>query len=208
MVIDLDRRYIWAAALLALILVFAGGMKYADLRNQQQQEPEKIIKEAAVESEAEAPTTDDIIQVYVTGAVQKPGVYRLPPDARVYEAIDLAQSLPTANLNTINLAQKLEDGQAILVPAQGEEPATEALGGGSISITASTGMGGGGKVNINTASVQELDEKLPGIGPTLAQRIVDYRKLHGPFAKIEDLNEVSGIGEQKFAEIKDLVVVR
>ncbi len=205
MVVDLDRRYIWAAALLALILVFAGGMKYADLRNQQQQE-QNIIQQAAGESEAEAPTEDDIIQVYVTGAVQKPGVYRLPPDARVYEAIDLAQSLPTANLTNINLAQKLEDGQAIVVPAQGEELAT--LGGGSISITASNGMGGSGKVNINTASVQELDEKLPGIGPTLAQRIVDYRKLHGSFAKIEDLNEVSGIGDAKFAEIKDLIVVR
>jgi competence protein ComEA helix-hairpin-helix repeat region len=208
MVMDLDRRYIWAGALLILILVFAGGMKYADLRSQKQQDQEKIIKQAAGKSEAESPPKEDIIQVYVTGAVQNPGVYRLPTDARLYEAIDMAQSLPAANLNNINLAQKLEDGQAIVVPAQGEEPATETLGGGSMSITASSGMGGSGKVNINTASVQELDEKLPGIGPTLAQRIVDYRKLHGPFAKIEDLNEVSGIGDAKFADIKDLITVR
>jgi len=208
MVVDLDRRYLWAAALLAIILVFAGGMKYADLRNQEKQEQENIIKQAAGETDAGPKVKEEIIQIYVTGAVEKPGVYRLPSEARVYEAIDMAQSLPTANLKNINLALKLEDGQAIVVPAIGEEPSSDSQGAGIISATASSSMGGSGKVNINTASVQELDEKLPGIGPTLAQRIVDYRKLHGPFAKIEDLNDVSGIGDQKYAEIKDIIVVR
>ena len=208
MVIDLDRRYMYAAVLLALILVFAGGMKYADLRNSQQVEKENIIKQAAGGTNAGPKVKEDVIQIYVAGAVQKPGVYRLPSEARVYEAIDMAQSLPTANLKNINLAQKLEDGQAIVVPAIGEETSSDSLGGGIISVTASSTMGSSGKVNINTASVQELDEKLPGIGPTLAQRIVDYRKLHGPFAKIEDLNNVSGIGDQKYSEIKDIIVVR
>lgn len=205
---NLERRYIYAAAVIALILVFAGGMKYADIRYRQQAEKENFIKQAAGETEAEAKIKEDIIQIYVTGAVEKPGVYRLPAEARVYQAIDMAQSLPTANLKNINLAQKLEDGQAIVVPALGEETSADVPGASIMSVTASSSMGGSGKVNINTATVQELDEKLPGIGPTLAQRIVDYRKLHGPFAKIEDLNDVSGIGDQKFAEIKDIIVVR
>jgi len=204
---NLDRRYIYAAALLALVLVFAGGMKYANLRNREQIEKENIIKQAAGETDAEPKVKEDVIQIYVTGAVEKPGVYRLLPEARVYEAIEMAQTLPTANLKNINLAQKLEDGQAIVVPAVGEETSPE-IEGGTMSVTASANMGGSGKVNINTASVQELDEKLPGIGTTLAQRIVDYRKLHGAFAKIEDLNNVSGIGDQKFSEIKPLIVVR
>ena len=204
---DLDRRYLWAAALLALILVFAGGMQYANLRNREQTAKENIVKQTAGGTEAEPKAKDDVIQIYVTGAVQKPGVYRLPPDARVFQAIDMAQSLPTANLKNINLAQKIEDGQAIVVPVIGEETAPDAVQGGIMSVTASN-MVGNGKVNINTASAQELDEKLSGIGPTLAQRIVDYRKLHGPFAKIEDLNEVSGIGDKKFADIKDMIVVR
>jgi len=208
MVMDLDRRYLWAAALLALILVFAGGMQYANLRNREQIAKENIIKQTAGGTEVEPKAKDDVIQIYVTGAVQKPGVYRLPPDARVFQAIDMAQSLPTSNLKNINLAQKLEDGQAIVVPVIGEETAPDAVQGGTMSLTASSNMGGSGKVNINTASAQELDDKLTGIGPTLAQRIVDYRKLHGAFAKIEDLNNVSGIGDKKFADIKDMIVVR
>ncbi len=205
---DLDRRYLWAAALLALILVFAGGMQYANLRNREQIAKENIIKQTAGGTEAEPKAKDDVIQIYVTGAVEKPGVYRLPPEARVFQAIDMAQSLATANLKNINLAQKLEDGQAIVVPAIGDETVSDSLAGGTMSVNVSSNMGSSGKVNINTASAQELDEKLSGIGPTLAQRIVDYRKLHGPFAKIEDLNEVSGIGDKKFAELKDSIVVR
>lgn len=204
---NLDRRYLYAAALVVLLLVFAGGMKYANLRNQEQVQQETILNQTAAEQDTEENEEMDFIQIYVTGEVEKPGVYQLPPDARVYQAIEMARSLPTANLNTINLAQKLEDGQAIVVPAQGEENSPDSLGN-TVSITASAGMGGNGKVNINTASVQELDEKLPGIGPTLAQRIVDYRKIHGSFARVEDLNNVSGIGDKKYAEIQDLIVVR
>lgn len=205
--LNFNRRYLYAAALVVLLLAFAGGMKYANLRNQEQVKTENIVNQAAGQ-DAQENTKTDFLQIYVTGEVEKPGVYQLPPDARVYQAIEMARSLPTANLKNINLAQKLEDGQAIVVPAAGEESSPGSIGGDTVSITAPAGVGGSGKVNINTASVQELDEKLPGIGPTLAQRIVDYRKLHGSFARVEDLNNVSGIGDKKYAEIKDLIVVR
>lgn len=206
MMMDFNRRYFYAATLVAMLLVFAGGMKYANLRNQQKVEKENIINQASVEQEAQEQSEEDIIQVYVTGAVENPGVYRLPADARVFQAVEMARALPTANLRNINLAQKLEDGQAIVVLAVGEEASPDSIG--IMSGDALLGTNSSGKVNINTASIQEMDDKLPGIGPTLAQRIVDYRKLHGAFAKVEDLNNVSGIGDKKFAEIKDLIVVR
>lgn len=205
---DIDKRYLWAAAALLLILVFAGGMKYAELRGQKLGEQEIILNQAAAEKEVGEQQQEDIIQVYVTGAVAKPGVYRLEPEARVYEALDMAGALPTANLKNINLALKLEDGQAIMVPAVGEQTADNILGGigtGGLSISNPNSRG---KVNINSASAQELDEKLPGIGPTIAQRIVEYRTSQGSFSKIEDLTEVSGIGDKKFTELKDLITVR
>lgn len=205
--LDWDRRYLWAAAGLLLILVFAGGMKYMELRNRGQTERAIVSAQAAGEAEAQKKKGADIIQVYVTGAVLNPGVYQLPTEARVYEAVNMAQALPSANLRQINLALKLEDGQAIVVPAEGEE-APSPLGGGSGSGIGATGLGQNGKVNINTASAPELDEKLPGIGPTLAQRIVEYRSSHGGFKQVEDLNEVSGIGDKKFADIQDLITVR
>jgi len=205
---DIDKRYLWAAAALLLILVFAGGMKYAELRGQKLGEQEIILNQAAAEKEVGEQQQEDIIQVYVTGAVAKPGVYRLEPEARVYEALDMAGALPTANLKNINLALKLEDGQAIMVPAVGEQTADNILGGIGTGGLSTSNPNSPGKVNINSASAQELDEKLPGIGPTIAQRIVEYRTSQGSFSKIEDLTEVSGIGDKKFTELKDLITVR
>lgn len=203
---DLDKRYLVAALALVLILAFFAGMKYADFRNQAQMEAELILEDILEQPEAEKQVEEEVIQVYVTGAVLHPGVYCLEADARVYQAVEMAQALPEANLNTINMAQKLEDGQAISIPRQGEVE-TETVSESFITSSSLSGSGKTGKVNINKANVQEL-EALPGIGPTLAQRIVDYRNTNGPFANIESLNEVSGIGEKKYADLKDLVTVR
>lgn len=205
---DIDKRYLWAAAALLLILVFAGGMKYAEMRGQALGEQEIILDQAADEKEVGEKQQEDIIQVYVTGAVAKPGVYRLEPEARVYEAIDMAGALPAANLKNINLALKLEDGQAIMVPAVGEETKDNLFGEVGAGGLSSSNPNSRGKVNINSASAQDLDEKLPGVGPTIAQRIVEYRTSQGSFSKIEDLTAVSGIGDKKFAELKDLITVR
>ncbi|PKM75997.1 MAG: competence protein ComEA [Firmicutes bacterium HGW-Firmicutes-15] len=207
MVLDMDRRYLGAAALLVLLLVFAGGMKYGDMRNQNQNKKEIISDSVASEQEVSKSKKEDIIQVYVTGAVEKPGVYRLQTGARAYEAIDMARALPTANLKNINLAQKIEDGQPIVVPALGEEPPVSVPSSGLTLGPASSKPGSAGRVDINSASAQDLDG-LPGIGPTLAQRIIEYRNSHGAFARIEDINEVSGIGDKKFTDIKDLITVR
>jgi len=205
---DIDRRYLLAIAGLVFILVFAGGMKYAEMRAQEQSKTAIVTDQTSGVQATGDKKTEDIIQVYVTGAVTKPGVYRLEPGARVYQAIDMAGSLPTANLKNINLALKLEDGQAIIVPAVGEETSDNIMGGVTGPSSSTANLNSNGKVNINSASVQELDQKLPGVGPAIAQRIVEYRTSQGAFSKIEDITSVSGIGDKKFADLKDLITVR
>ncbi|MBC7341719.1 MAG: ComEA family DNA-binding protein [Clostridia bacterium] len=155
------------------------------------------------------------LAVHVVGAVSKPGVYRLAAGARVEEAVKMAGPLPEADLNRLNLAAPLIDGQQVIVPKAGESLASNGISpgapgnAGSAAGPSPAGAGASpasGKVNINTASAQELD-KLPGIGPTLAQRIVDYRSQHGPFRSPEDIKNVSGIGDSRYDQIKDLISV-
>jgi len=142
------------------------------------------------------------IVVYVSGAVQSPGVYTLPDGARVDDALRAAGGpAADADLARINLARRLHDEEQVYVPRQGEAnppvPAAGATSGGSTTS---------GRLNINTATATEL-ATLPGIGPALAQRIVEYRQTHGPFARIEDLKKVSGIGDKVFERIKDLITI-
>ncbi len=146
-----------------------------------------------------APTpTPAPLRVYVTGAVRTPDVYRLPPGSIVKDAIQAAGGATAdADLEHINLALELRDQQQLYVPHKGEDappvspPSAQPLKSGQES-----------KVNINTASAEELDA-LPGVGPAIAQRIVDYRTENGPFATIEDIMNVKGIGPATFARLKD-----
>jgi competence protein ComEA len=137
------------------------------------------------------------IFVDVTGAVNTPGVYTLTASSRVIDAIKAAGgSAPGADLSTINLARVLADGEQIYVDA---------------AVTNSKGVRvsspkRSGPININRATVSDFDS-LDGIGPVIAARIVDYRKTHGPFITIEDLQKVSGIGVAKFAQIKSKIRV-
>jgi len=144
-----------------------------------------------------ATATPRPLRVYVSGAVAQPDVYTLPPDSIVKDAV-LAAGGPTsdADLDRINLALSLANGQQVHVPRVGEE---------SSPVQSPTGQRGSGvRININTADAADL-ELLPGIGPALAQRIVDYRQTHGPFARVEDIMEVSGIGPGTFEKIRELI---
>ncbi|MBC7262248.1 MAG: ComEA family DNA-binding protein [Chloroflexi bacterium] len=147
------------------------------------------------------------ILVYVSGAVASPGVYAIPWDSRVEQAVYAAGgALAEADLVRVNLAQRVYDEQQIYVPYKNEQ-ATPILPT-TVPRVISSGMSSapGQKININTASAGEL-ETLPGIGPTLAQRIVDYRQSNGSFQRPEDIKKVKGIGDGIFAQIKDLITV-
>lgn len=148
------------------------------------------------------------VYVDVDGAVVRPGVYRLKDGARVSQAIDAAGGLTAeADVTGLNRASKVADGQKIYVPTVGEQQAAAAVGGAESSAATTPGAGSSsGLVNINTASAAEL-QTLSGIGPSMAQSIIDERTQNGAFASVDDLMRVSGIGEKKLAKIKDCICV-
>jgi competence protein ComEA len=132
------------------------------------------------------------IFVDVTGAVNKPGVYTLTGKSRVIDAIKAAgDSAPGADLSTINLARVLNDGEQIYVDST-------IVNSSGVRVSKAVRSG---PININRATARQLDA-LDGVGPVIAQRIVDYRKINGSFLTIDDLQKVSGIGAAKFAQIK------
>lgn len=165
------------------------------------------------------PPTPMPLIVQVSGAVNKPGLYPLSAGSRVQDALNAAGGLAeNADPNVLNLAAIIQDGQRIDVPAL--QPTPPPLPAGAPTLTPVPGWTGSpthtasstspassaGLININTASQAEL-ESLPYIGPSLAQRIIEYREQNGPFKSIEDIQKVKGIGPAIFAKIKDLITV-
>jgi competence protein ComEA len=149
-----------------------------------------------------APTKTPLL-VNVVGAVPRPGLYELPEGSRVHDAVDAAGGLlADADTTSINLAAPLEDGELLAIPFVGGAADTGLAGGESGVATEEPTASD--LININTATVEELDN-LPGIGPTTAQKIIDYRTENGPFQRIEDLLNGSGIGPSTFELLKDLV---
>ncbi|MCD2499238.1 MULTISPECIES: ComEA family DNA-binding protein [Microbacterium] len=138
-----------------------------------------------------------MLTVHVSGAVTDPGVYVLEPGSRVMDAVAAAGGFRAdAAPNGVNLARALADGEQILVTAEGEAQTTSAEGGAGTAAL----------IDLNTASAADL-ETLPRVGPALAQRILDWRAENGRFSAVEDLLDVSGIGEKMFAAIEPLVRV-
>jgi competence protein ComEA len=151
------------------------------------------------------PPSPSPIQVHVIGAIASPGVYSLPPDSRVADALEAAGgSLPEAFLQTLNLAAFITDGMQIFVPFQ----PTATIPGDTSGVqgTPATTIDSSNPININLASQEEL-ERLPGIGPATAEKIITYRSIHGPFETIEQIMEVSGIGPAKFEQIRELITI-
>lgn len=144
--------------------------------------------------------TEKPIVVHITGAVPRPGVYALQQGARVQDGISAAGGfLAEADKSGINLARALEDGEQLDIPyVEGFTPV--------IATPEEVFVPSSDLIDINTASASELDT-LPGIGPTTAQKIIEYRDTNGPFVSIEDIVNVSGIGPSTYDRIKDLITV-
>jgi competence protein ComEA len=154
--------------------------------------------------------TERPIAIHIVGAVPRPGLYEFPEGARIQDAIDAAGGLlADADESSLNLAALLEDGQQLNIPFRvGAELTPEVFSTPAGEEEFPTPPPGNSEdlVNINTATLEELDA-LPGIGPTTAQKIIDYREENGPFNQIEDIMDVSGIGLTTFENIKDLITV-
>jgi competence protein ComEA len=168
-------------------------------------EPGVAVPASADVGAADGPEAARVpVVVHVAGEVARPGVVELPAGARVHEAIAASGgATPEAELAAVNLARVLVDGEQVYVPAPGEvAPAVSQPG----DVGAGAGPGPGRTLGLNTATAAELDA-LPGIGPVLAQRIVDWRTAHGRFTVVEELTEVAGIGPTLLERLRDLVAV-
>lgn len=171
------------------------------------------------------PPAPVVLVVHVAGRVKKPGVYELKPGSRIDDALKSAGgALPNADLESINRAEKLEDGQQIFVAVKGQikPPAVSVVRGGTSSkakassAKSESGKGksgpqklsapGQGTVNINSAGLDDL-QRLPGIGPAYAQRIIDYRTQNGRFQSVDELDEVKGIGPKKLEKLRPFVAL-
>ena len=195
--------------IVVFIMGAAGGIGAITLLNQARPAPIIIVPPEPTPLPPATPTPG-LVQVYVNGAVHHQAVYALPPNSLVQQAIEAAGGFTNdANSAVINLAQPLNDGLQIYVPTLDEEVPTFATineptttnSTRSETINVSSSL-----ININTATKAEL-ETLPGIGPSTAQNILDHRDANGPFQTIENIMDVSGIGDGRFEQVKDLITI-
>jgi competence protein ComEA len=180
----------WLLVYGILIGLLAGGLVYVSTR------PPRGTPVTLSPAPTAAP-----LMVHVSGAVLQPGMYALPPGSRVRDAVQISGGFTgDADAGAINLAALVQDGQKIQIPSKVKDTPVPPAASNPVATPAS------GKINLNTASQAEL-ESLPRIGPALAERIIAYRTEHGPFASLEAIMEVVGIGEGIYAAIKDLITL-
>ncbi len=194
---DRDPRKLaaWGAAALALVLLTAWYLARSHPAGTAAVPPEATI---AVAREDGGP--GDRLIVDVAGAVRKPGVYRMASGARVEDALKRAGGATShADLSQINRAAKLEDGRQVLVPRR---PSRSAPASAPAAAAATPSQ----PVNLNTATLEQLDT-LDGVGPTTAQKIIDFRTAHGGFGSVDELDQIPGIGEKKLAALREQVRV-
>ena len=195
---DLDPRRLALVAAVALAIVVLG-VRHMAGRAQGAAEPAQAlpVQPAAGSADAEGGA---LVTVHVAGAVRSPGVYRLRRGSRVDDAVRRAGgAVRRADLSAINLAAPLEDGRQIVVPVR----APEATAGGSAPSAA---LAAPAKVNLNTATAEQLDT-LAGVGPATAAKILAHREQHGAFGSVEELGDVPGIGERRLEALRELVTV-
>ena len=197
-----------------LVLAQADGMQIVDEGNEAQLKKDEELELQGIEKENDS--LQKVIYVDVSGAVKKPNVYELEEGSRVYNAIDLAGGFSEdADYSNLNLAQVLKDQDKITVSTKEElkgennkEAVTNGKWSGISNAESSSTIGSvdGDMININTANSEEL-QNLSGIGPSTAEKIIDYRTQNGKFNTIEEIMNVSGIGQKTFAKFKDRITV-
>lgn len=203
-------------ALAIIIVAVASFIKNKIDENSYNKAYENLLIENTTKQNVVEVKIKEYMKVYVTGAVNFPGVVQLEVGSRIEDAINVAGGIiENADLEKVNLAYSLEDGQKLYIPTKNEEKAEyiitengeEVVEDSKSESMPSAGKTGNLKVNLNTDNAREL-ESLPGVGPALAQKIMDYRKENGNFKSVEDLKNVSGIGDKKFESMKEYVIVK
>ncbi|AXL88579.1 DNA-binding protein [Streptomyces sp. CB09001] len=212
----LERRSVAALSVLLVVAAVFAVQHFWTGRTQPVAAPEVVREAAAYGAGKPAPTTEDRdptggpepgaaattgpeIVVDVGGKVRKPGIHSLPAGSRVADALRAAGGVrPGAKTDGLNRARFLVDGEQVIVGAPAPPPGAGAAPGGP------AGAAPAAPVSLNTATTDQLDT-LPGVGPVLAQHIIDYRTRHGGFRSVDELREVNGIGERRFADLRDLV---
>lgn len=210
---------------ISIIIIFVIGMYYFFIKDKEYIESNSDfnilneIEEYNQEEEQKNKISDtedkEKIVIYITGAVKNEGIYELDKNSRIADSIEKAGGLTEdANIDNINLAYVLEDGMKVYIPNNSDK--NELKDDTNIYVSKendntsssknSNSNAQNNKININTATQAEL-ETLPGIGPSIATKIINYRKENGKFTNIEDIKKVSGIGDSKYNQIKDLIKI-
>lgn len=206
--------------LIILIALICGIIAYAVMSNNSEYEEQDILEQNTIGNKIENKIENNIenekrkIVIHITGQVKNPGLVYLDEGARIADAIkEAGGSTKDAALDKVNLAYVLEDGQKIYIPNKNEKISEiqYIITDSGENVLKDTGKesnvkGGIKKVNINSANQEEL-ETLPGVGPALAVRIIEYRNSNGKFEKVEDVQNVKGIGDSKFTNIKEYICI-
>lgn len=190
------RQLLVGAAVALVLLVLAGRLLLRPGASASMRVPPPVVPTDTV---AAAPSVKPVVVVDVVGAVRRPGLYRLTEGARVADALARAGGATArAQLDLVNLAAPISDGEQIVVPRRGAAaPAAGGASGGATGVPA-------GPVHLNTATLEQLDA-LPGVGPVTAQKILDYRREHGAFGSVDELDAIPGIGPARLEQLRDLV---
>jgi competence protein ComEA len=187
--IPFDRRRVLAVGVVTLLVLVVAGRVLSRPARPVGPPPVRV---SAAASHAPAP----MLFVNVVGAVRRPGLYRLKDGSRVADAVSRAGGpTPKAQIELVNLAARVADGEQIVVPRRGLA---------SPSASASGGAAATGPVHLNSATLEQLDA-LPGVGPVTAQKILDYRQQHGAFGSVDELDAISGIGPARLQQLRGLV---
>jgi competence protein ComEA len=188
--IPFDRRRVLVAIVVLVVVLAVGGRLLLRPKTAAVPPPVRV----AAPARAAAATK---LFVYVVGAVRRPGLYQLADGSRVADALARAGgSTRKAQLELVNLAARVADGEQIVVPRRGAPVAAVAAG------ASSAGAATTGPVHLNTATLEQLDS-LPGVGPVTAQKILDYRRQHGSFRSVDELDAVPGIGPARLAQLRE-----
>jgi competence protein ComEA len=194
---DVIKKVAMPVIVVAAVLIFwIVGLNKDETIVEEIDNGKNISEEKNLDSELK---NEEKIKIYadISGCVEKPGVYEVEEGTRIFQLIEKAGGLTKdADIEGLNRAEIVSDGQKIIIYAKGESQESE-----------NTGVSSSGKININTADASQL-QTISGVGPVTAEKIIEYRKANGKFSSIEDIKNVSGIGDKTFEKIRENITIR